>query len=265
MIFLGVDLGWVNGATGLAALEFRGESLRLKALGLAADHPEVLRWIRDQAADGPAMIAIDAPTIIRNATGQRPGERLLNAALRCYGLNCHPANLGRPFAWKTTQFSLALESEGFRHADSLEPRRPGRYQIEVFPHASIVRFFGLDYRLKYKKGSVAERVVQLRRLRRFLYRLKDANPPCILKNLPEVPAGGIARKHVEEQLDAIICAYTGAHYWFWGHERNTVFGDAEAGFLVIPSGEFTAVPARPLPQRSEPAPVPSPRSCGGGR
>jgi len=225
----------VNGATGLAALEFRGDSLHLKALSLAADHPEVLRWIREQVGDGDAMLAIDAPTIIRNATGQRPGERLLNAEMRRYGLNCHPANLGRPFAEKTTQFSLALEAEGFRHADTLEPGVPGRYQIEVFPHASIVRFFDLDYRLKYKKGSVAERVVQLRKLRRMLYTLRNASPPCLLKNLPDIPEGGIARKHTEDRLDAILCAYTGAHYWFWGRERNTVFGDADSGFLVVPS------------------------------
>jgi predicted RNase H-like nuclease len=235
MLFLGIDLGWVNGATGLAALEFRNGVLKLKAHGLAATHPEVLTWIREQVGDGPAMLAIDAPTIIRNAAGQRPGERLINAEFRKFGLNCHPANLGRPFAQNTVGFSEALEREGFRHAAELTPKLPGRYQIEVFPHASIVRFFGLDYRLKYKKGSVSERVVQLKRLRRFLYTLKDLNPPCLLTKLPEVPAGGMARKHVEDQLDAIICAYTGAYYWFWGSAKNNVFGDETTGFLVTPA------------------------------
>ncbi len=235
MLFVGIDLGWVNGATGLAALEFRNGVLRLKALGLAATHPEVLTWVHQHVGDGSAMLAIDAPTIIRNPTGQRPAERLLNAAMHKYGLNCHPANLGRPFAANTTRFAETLEQQGFRHAAELTPKLPGRYQIEVFPHASIVRFFGLDYRLKYKKGSVAERVVQLKRLRKLLYTLKDANPPCVLTKLPAVPSGGMARKHVEDQLDAIICAYTGAHYWFWGTQKNSVFGDAETGFLVVPA------------------------------
>ena len=234
MLFLGIDLGWVNGATGLAALEFRGKSLRLCGLSLAVDHSEVLDWITRQTGVGPAIIAIDAPTIIRNATGQRPGERQLNAVYRKYGLNCHPANLGRPFATKTNAFSQTLEQAGFAHAAELTAQLPGRYQIEVFPHASIVRLFGLDYRLKYKKGTVAERVVQLRRLRRYLYTLKNADPPCRLTNLPEIPSGGIARKHVEDRLDAIVCAYTGAYYWYWGAARNTVFGDAESGFLVTP-------------------------------
>jgi predicted RNase H-like nuclease len=235
MLFIGVDLGWVNGATGLASLEFHQGSLRLRDLSLAAQHSEVLAWIADQVGDGPAMIAVDAPTIIRNATGQRSGERLLNAEFRKFGLNCHPANLGRPFAGKTNAFSQALEAQGFAHTAEITPRTPGRYQIEVFPHASIVRFFGLDYRLPYKKGSVADRVTQLKRLRSFLYSLKRCEPPCVLKRLPAIPAGGIARKHVEDRLDAIVCAYTGAHYWFWGTARNSVFGDAESGFLVTPN------------------------------
>jgi len=234
MLFLGIDLGWVNGATGLAALRLREDRVHLTDLALAADHSAVLKWIREQTAGEAALIAIDAPTIIRNAKGQRPGERELNAAVRRYGLNCHPANLGRPFAEKTNAFSQALQAAGFDHAAHIQPRRPGRYQIEVFPHASIVKFFGLDYRLKYKKGTVAERVVQLGRLRRMIYTLRRADPRCVLPKLPAIPAGGMARKHVEDQLDAIVCAYTGAHYWFWGDARNCVYGDARSGFLVVP-------------------------------
>ncbi len=233
--FLGVDLGWVNGASGLAALEFREGALRLVSLELGVDHAEALRWVEAQAGGGDAVVAVDAPTIIRNATGQRPGERLLNAEFRKYGLGCHPANLGRPFAAKTNAFAAALEGMGFAQAPRIEARCEGRHQIEVFPHAAIVRLFGLDYRLKYKKGTVGERVVQLRRLRGFLFDLERADPPCLVEDmLPEVPDDGAARKGVEDRLDAVICAYTAAHYWWWGMDRNRVFGDGGSGFLVVP-------------------------------
>ena len=159
----------------------------------------------------------------------------MNAAFRKYGLGCHPANLGRPFAAKTNAFAAALEELGFAHAPEIQARVPGRYQIEVFPHASIVWLFGLPYRLKYKKGTVPERVVQLRRLREFLFELEKADPPCLVGDmLPLVPDGGAARKGVEDRLDAVICAYTSAHYWWWSRERNRVFGDGETGFLVVP-------------------------------
>ena len=240
MLFLGIDLGWSNGASGLAALRLVDGALHLIALDLALDHETVLRWIDTQAAGSPALIAIDAPTIIRNAAGQRACERQLNAAYRKFGLGCHPANLGRPFAPKTSQFARTLEAMNFRHGPDITPRQPGRYQIEVFPHATIVRLFELDYRLLYKKGSVSERLAGLRKLRRLIGTLKSADPPCVLPALPRIPlSGGTARKHVEDRLDAILCAWTAAHYWLWGRERNEVFGDAETGFIVVP----TTIPA----------------------
>lgn len=235
MKFIGVDLGWTTGATGLAELEQRAERLELSNVSLARSQAEALAWIRERAAGANAMIAIDAPTIIRNAAGQRPGERELNAVFRKYLLNCHPANLGRPFAEITTGFAAALEREGFAHAPSIEPRCPGRYQIEVFPHASIVRFFGLRERLRYKKGTVAERAQMLGELRAHLGTLSRADPPLISHELPRIDGlKGRARKDAEDRIDAVLCAYTGAYYWYWGAARNDVFGNGETGYLVVP-------------------------------
>lgn len=235
MIFLGVDLGWTTGATGLAAIRFVQDHLTLSAVSLAHSHEQTLEWIAGQAGDSPAMIAIDAPTVIRNPTGQRPGERALNAVFRKHLLNCHPANLGRPFAHKTTAFANTLEAQGYRHAPGIQARSPGRYQIEVFPHAAIVRLFQFEQRLRYKKGSAAERSALLAVLRERIASLRGAEPPLITPALPVVEGvKGRARKDAEDQLDAILCAYIGAHYWWWGAERNDVFGDAESGYLVVP-------------------------------
>ena len=71
MLFLGIDLGWVNGASGLASLEFRESTLFLRSLELGITHEDVLAWIHAEVGDSPAMTAIDAPTIIRNPSGQR--------------------------------------------------------------------------------------------------------------------------------------------------------------------------------------------------
>lgn len=235
MIFLGIDLGWTVGASGLAALRFEDGILQLTDLRLGPTHNDVIGWVQEQAGDGPAILAIDAPTIIKNAGGQRQGERELNAVFRKHLLNCHPANLGRPFAAMTTGLADKFEARGFQHAATIEPRVPGRYQIEVFPHAVIVRLFGLPVRIPYKKGTESERRHQLNRLRNLMFGLRDLDPPLVLDNLPEIPVKGKDRKAVEDQLDAILCAYMGAHYWYWGKQRNQVFGDAETGFLVVPS------------------------------
>ena len=42
-------------------------------------------------------------------------------------------------------------------------------------------------------------------------------------------------KAVEDQLDALICAYVAAHWWYWGLERNLVLGDRETGYIVVPT------------------------------
>jgi predicted RNase H-like nuclease len=235
MLFIGVDLGWTTGGTGLAVLRTEGGHLTLAAVSLARRHDEALQWIEQQTGNSNAMIAIDAPTVIRNQTGQRPGERELNSVFRKHLLACHPANLGRPFAFKTTGFAAVLEARGFLHAATIEPRAPGRYQIEVFPHAAIVRLFRLERRLPYKKGRVAVRAAMLEILARHIESLRGGDPPLALTDLPSIKgAKGRARKDVEDKLDAILCAYIGAYYWYWGCARNDVFGDQETGYLVVP-------------------------------
>jgi len=63
---------------------------------------------------------------------------------------------------------------------------------------------------------------------------------CGGSNLPEIPTSIATLKALEDQLDALLCAYIGAHWWYWGIERNLVLGDRTTGYIVIPqlrSGE----------------------------
>jgi pyridoxamine 5'-phosphate oxidase len=41
-------------------------------------------------------------------------------------------------------------------------------------------------------------------------------------------------KAVEDQLDALLCAYVAAHWWYWGRERNDVLGNSRTGYIVVP-------------------------------
>lgn len=232
MRFLGVDLGWQSQPSGVAALD---ENLRLLNLGRIDAIEDVPGWVDEMAGDGPAMVAIDAPTIIRNPGGTRECERALNRVFRKYDAGCHAANLGRPFAVRTNAFSASLESRGFAHADRIVAGAPGRYQIEVHPHAASVRLFGLEKILKYKKGRVADRAVGLRRLR-------DLVSGLVQGDLPEMPRTNL--KVVEDQIDAVLCAYIGWHWWRSGAEGSTVFGDKGGGFIVVPDGKMDVASLR---------------------
>lgn len=179
------------------------------------------------------MVAVDAPLIIRNHTGIRPAERELNRDFRRFHAGCHPANFGRPFAANVIAFSDLLENAGFRHGTAIRRRQPGRFQIEVHPHAATVRLFELERILKYKRGARDARARELRRLKNLILSRLSRTEPSLVSSLPHVPRVGNT-KPVEDQIDAVLCAFIAAHWWYWANERNILYGDQDTGYIVVP-------------------------------
>lgn len=232
---LGIDLGWSTNPSGLCCLKLENGVLTLRDLRRESSIDEVLSWVDQHALDS-AIVAVDAPTIIPNQTGMRLPDRLAHRHFGRYHAGCYPANLGLSFADRTVGLGLSLESRGFEHAPSIEAQRPGRYQIEVFPHPAMVHLFGLNQILKYKKGTIAQRRPELEKLRQFiLERLPQIEPNLKLETLPEIPNKGADLKAVEDQFDSLICAYVAAYWWYWGAEKNLVLGDRASGYIVVPS------------------------------
>ncbi len=257
MKFLGIDLGWQTGASGLCCIALTPAGLRLEGFALGLTHGAVLDWVQAQVTpQESALVAVDAPTLIPNPTGMRLPDRLAHRYFGRYDAGCYPANLGRPFAAPLLAFSAALETLGFRHGHGLSPRQPGRFQVELFPHPATVHLFRLEKILKYKKGPLAQRRAALATLRHYqLTHLPSLDPPLPLgeTDLPTLPQGGKALKGVEDQLDSLTCAYCAAHYWWWGRSRNWVLGDDTTGFIVVPApypdqgwpADLAPTPARP--------------------
>ena len=76
MKFLGIDLGWSSGASGLCCLAWRDGSLALIDLRRENDTADILAWVDTCIAlDESGVIAVDAPTLIPNATGMRLCDR----------------------------------------------------------------------------------------------------------------------------------------------------------------------------------------------
>ncbi len=166
MKFIGVDLAWTSGSTGLCCLVWQDRKLQIldcqRYQQLSAIWAWFYYWVKGSES---ALIAVDAPTIIPNATGMRVPDRLTHKYFGRYHAGCYPANLSRPFAGRTTQFSIMLEKRGFVHAPTMTPQKLGRFQIEVFPHPAMLNLFNLDRILKYKKGRLAARKVELAKMR----------------------------------------------------------------------------------------------------
>ncbi len=199
---------------------------------------EILNWIQAEVGDDTAVVAVDAPLVIRNSSGIRDAERAMNQEFRRFHAGCHAANLGRPFAQKVLSFSRRLADLGFGHGAEMTAREKGRFQIEVHPHAATVNLFNLSRIVKYKRGRRADRAQELRRLRRLMLSRLPRLRPALSLRLPGIPKVGNL-KPVEDQIDAVLCAYIAAHWWFWGTRRNHVYGCGETGYIVVPERTVT--------------------------
>lgn len=218
----------------MAGLEWNGSSLRLLSLDRITDPNDILNWV-DANAMPDTGIGIDAPIVIPNASGMRGADKLAHSFYGRYHAGAYPASRERSFWKRTTGLSAELRKRGFQHGDTLIARSPGRYQIEVHPHAASVQLFALNRIVKYKKGSVAQRASELGRLRGLmLENFRRLTPMLPLDGLPETPRNGPELKDLEDRLDGLMCAYVAAHWWYWGIQRNDVLGDAETGYIVVP-------------------------------
>jgi predicted RNase H-like nuclease len=241
MKFIGIDFGWKSQPSGLCCLELIDGKLQILDLDRQDSLVDIFAWI-DQTvqADQPGMIAVDAPTLIPNASGSRLPDRLTHKYFGKYHAGCYPANQNLPFSDRTTNFGLELASRGFKHAPTIAPQKPGRYQIEVFPHPAIVNLFHLERILKYKKGRLSQRRLELMKLFNYILQVLPTQEPALSslslgdRFIPDVPYTGKALKQTEDKLDSLICAYVGAYWWFWGTQRNQVLGDLNTGYIVIP-------------------------------
>ncbi|OKH27187.1 DUF429 domain-containing protein [Chroogloeocystis siderophila] len=241
MRFIGIDFGWRSQPSGLCCLEWQNRKLQLVDLDRKEAIADIFTWIDTQVEpDAPVIVAVDAPTIIPNATGTRLPDKLTHKYFGKYHAGCYPANQSLAFAQRTINFGLELEARGFIHAPQIEPQKLGRYQIEVFPHPAIVHLFNLNRILKYKKGRLSDRRLELIKLHQHILTTLPTLFPCLCSlclcgSFPqEIPSTTAALKALEDKLDSLICAYVAAYWWYWGTERNLVLGDRTTGYIVVP-------------------------------
>ncbi len=237
MKFLGIDLGWTGKPSGLALLTLRGERLQLSHLARPSSHSALLAEIDELLApDTPVWIGLDAPVLITNASGTRAADRMAHSLFSREHAGAYPVHLGLPFAAPVLEFVAALRE---RQISTLMPeagRLESRQVFEVFPHAAALRLFSLPRILPYKKGPLAQRRAALESFHLLLSTGLAKRRPA-LRPQPLPPTGNTlaALKSCEDQLDAVLCAYIAAHFWFWGLARTNILGDPQTGFIVNPS------------------------------
>jgi predicted RNase H-like nuclease/ppGpp synthetase/RelA/SpoT-type nucleotidyltranferase len=239
MHFVGVDLAWgERKPTGLAVVDEGGHLLHVSTSTTDDAIVEALTLY----VDGDCLVAIDAPLIVVNAEGNRPAEAALNKDFARFDAGAHPSNTGK------TEFSQ--QPRGARLAARLgldmNPRSGrARRAIEVYPHPATVALFRLGRTLKYKNKSgrdVALLRDELLVLLGLVEGLAAADPPLLvdgpawqaLRAAVERAERKSELRVVEDQVDAVVCAYV-ALFASRRPEDTTTYGDFETGYIVTPT------------------------------
>ncbi|MGK2881660.1 MAG: bifunctional ribonuclease/(p)ppGpp synthase [Mycobacterium sp.] len=251
MYFVGLDLAWgERRPSGIAVVDDDG---RLVEVSAATDDVSIAAVLRAYL-DDQCLVAIDAPLIVTNSSGQRPAETALNRDFHRFEAGAHPANTGKPEFAGTPRAARICRMLGLdMDPSSSEPRRA----IEVYPHPATVVLFRLGRTVKYKQKQGRRFDV----LRAELVRLMDeveglatADPPLLvgcddwfaLRHNVETAERKSDLRRAEDPVDAVVCAYV-ALFATRRPESVTTYGDFATGYIVTPTLPRDLLPAPPEP------------------
>ncbi len=258
--FLGIDLAWGAGTavrrareTGVAVIDETGTVLHAGwAVGVEEVREWVIRWILPGA-----VIAIDAPLVVTNPTGQRLCEKQVGQRyMSPWKVAANSSNLAKADLAGVTLRRM-LEADGIRYTDGIRVDDgesvnggdsgsaavgPAPLMFECYPFTTLVGApeFGYDVRPRYKRFARAVEPSDRRRLRASecddllerMSRLDQARPPVRLRSNPVTrdlldtpsPLDDRAYKHREDLLDAVLCAWTAALWAVGGPGRVQILG-----------------------------------------
>ena len=240
MYFVGIDLAWgEKSPSGLAVVDADGLLVHVSAQG----NDEAIVASLTHYVESDCLVAIDAPLVVENATGNRPGEAALNRDFARFDAGAHPSNTGnRVFAGVPRGARLATMLGLDMDPASSSRRRA----IEVYPHPATVALFRLGRTLKYKHKAgrlLPQLRSELLRLMRLLEGLNDSPLPLHVGDHQEWKAlvtqvGSASRKsdlrRAEDQVDAVLCAYV-AMFAERRPTLTTTYGDFGSGYIVTPT------------------------------
>ena len=239
MNVIGIDLAWQSAKNTSAAAVGNLDGNTLIIHGLTEDLDSTGAII-DFISAHPDVegIAIDAPLIINNVTGQRSCEKELSRVYGARKASCHTSNLTLYPDPPSVELANALLGGGFEHLGQPDH---ARWQIECYPHPAIIEIFGLQERHQYKKGTAAQKREGQVRLARLIKRLADSPvlklaidnrlSSCLDESAIQSKRGAALKKN-EDALDAIICAYIAGLYALG--VSGSVYGSAKDGYIYVP-------------------------------
>lgn len=239
MNLIGIDLAWQSAKNTSAAAvgQLEGDVLSVHDLSEDLDSlGAVVEFVGSYA--NVSGLAIDAPLIINNITGQRSCEKELSRMYGARKASCHTSNLTLYPGAPSVELGNMFTQQGFAHLGQPEQ---SHWQVECYPHPAIIEIFGLAERHLYKKGDAAAKREGQIKLAELIRRL--AHSPVLKLSVDDrfdsyldEPAirekRGAALKKNEDALDAIVCTYIAGIYSLGA--ASTVYGSVDEGYIYVP-------------------------------
>jgi len=177
------------------------------------------------------MILVDAPLVCPNATGSRIVDKQISRMFWREHAGCHSANSTK--CQRPVRIAKKLAACSFNIGWNMQ--ESNRLLIEVYPHPAIVRFFGLDRIVKYKKGRVLAK-------QRGFSQLQDLTRKCLDERFPDFHMTADLdkllkedwSKAVEDCTDAFLCALIGYNHYLFQGAKSEAIGTCDAGFILLP-------------------------------
>ena len=233
VLLIGVDLAWGDKMhDGVCFLEFERNQGKVLGFGYPHGDRELLELVEKRGQGYERIfMTVDAPLVCPNRTGTRPVDRLTHRMFHRQHAACHPANTTR--CPRPTRVARLLARKGFLLG--WEVGKAKKTASEVYTHTAMVRLFGLPIIIKYKRGRVAERRREFRRLQGLLRKMMRQKFPGLEINQE---TRNLLRKKwskpVEDRTDALFCALIGVWHWMHRGKRSEVIGDRKTGFILLP-------------------------------
>lgn len=246
VVFVGFDSAWTDKANAPGAIcsvsyeDGRFTSFEPPRL---VSSTQALDFIHAVHAAGPTLVAIDQPTIVPNATGMRPVDRIAATLVSWLGGGVQPANRGKIGMFDDAApiwFFLAALN-GTEDPERARTANEGLFYFEVFPALALASigdaFFGRlagprynptrkkTFRLEHWHGVL--RAVAADALR------MGCGP--LAGWCDQLGAVGRPRKADQDRLDAAICLLIAIRWRLEGPADCMLIGDLRTGYMVSPA------------------------------
>lgn len=240
MKFIGIDLAWTyKNESGICVLDESGKVERLDAEVFSnADIIEIIMAYQYE----PLTIAIDAPLIVNNMSGGRGAESALMRA-RINGHRLFAFNSSRNYLIRTfgdiRGETLIGEIKQSLPGVEIGFSRTRTNIVETFPTGICCGLFPDMFPIRYKKKrrmSFPETCSEMDRLTERFSRIEDAGEVSGLMaklSKDDMPYTRRLHKHMEDKIDAFLCAY-GMHTIYKAQAEMNIYGTIDEGFILIP-------------------------------